>query len=573
MPSFKNMQLRNELAEYLGVPKKKLTHILYIQKIENCYHTFKIPKRTGGDPREISAPDADLKSIQKRLAYLLQKYRHEIWNEKKTNPNISHAFEKDKGIITNARIHRNKRYVVNLDLLDFFGSIHFGRVLGYFEQNENFKMSHEVATVMAQLCCYNKKLPQGAPTSPVISNMICEILDFKLLQIAKKYHLDYTRYADDLTFSTNDNTFLEKYESFFHSVNGAINHAGFTINEKKTRLQYRDSRQSVTGLVVNKKLSVDRRYYKNTRAMANRMYKTSEFLIDGNPGTLAQLEGRFAFINQLDKYDNENNQQKRNFKSLNGRETEYQKFLYYKYFIANDKPLIVTEGKTDILYLKAALMNLHERYPELIQMQADGSFNFKIRFFRRSKRLRYFLGIEINGADTMEKIYSFYSGKPIKGKEFFYYKYFSRLCPSHPKHPVVLLFDNELSQKEKPLHKFVKNLPKGHSAIVESQIKTSHSSKLMEESNLYLLTHQLVDGKLFCEIEELFDNKTRNVTLDGKKLSLNSDWDQKTEFGKDIFSKYIFDNYKSIDFSRFTVMLDGLNDIVVEYHKSVEEAK
>ena len=137
MPSFMNMKTRNELADYLAVPRKKLTHLLYVRKIDYCYNTFSIPKRSGGT-REISAPNDELKSTQKQLAFLLQKYRYEIWETQDISPNIAHAFEKGKGIITNARIHRNKRYVLNIDLVDFFGSIHLGRIIGYFEKHKNF---------------------------------------------------------------------------------------------------------------------------------------------------------------------------------------------------------------------------------------------------------------------------------------------------------------------------------------------------------------------------------------------------------------------------------------------------
>ena len=151
------------------------------------------------------------------------------------NTNISHAFEKRKSIITNARIHRNKRYVINLDLENFFDSFHFGRVLGYFEKNKNFMLPHEVAVALTQLVCYQKHLPQGAPTSPIITNLICQILDFRLLKIAKKYKLNFTRYADDLTFSTNDKKFLDLKEHFFKEITTDILRAGFSVNNRKTR--------------------------------------------------------------------------------------------------------------------------------------------------------------------------------------------------------------------------------------------------------------------------------------------------------------------------------------------------
>ena len=147
-------------------------------------------------------------------------------------------------------------------------------------------------------------MPQGAPTSPIITNFLCQILDHRLLKISKKYRLDYTRYADDLTFSTNNGNFLELKDEFLNEIQREISHAGFKINEKKTRLLYKDSRQMVTGLVVNKKLNVTQEYFRTTKAMAHSLYTKGEFIIDGQPGTIEQLEGRFSFINQLDWYNN-----------------------------------------------------------------------------------------------------------------------------------------------------------------------------------------------------------------------------------------------------------------------------
>ena len=377
MIQFNDVENRNELADFLKIPRKKLTHILYVKKVENCYKSFEIPKKNG-DTRRINAPTDDLKSIQLKLSGALAEYQKQLWSKKGISPNISHAFEKGKSIFSNAKIHRNKRYVLNIDLTDFFDSFHFGRVRGFFNKNRDFQLPIEVATVIAQLTCYNGKLPQGAPSSPIITNLICNILDMRLLKIAKKYRVDYTRYADDITFSTNNRSFLGNYSEFFSDINKEIINAGFSINDSKTRLQYRDSRQEVTGLTVNKKLNIDYRYYKETRAMAHSLYTTGKFSINGEEGTLNQLEGRFNFINQIDKYNNKIDLQNkqydnkseirifRDFRHLNGRENEYRKLLFYKYFYGNDKPLIVTEGKTDILYIKSALKNLYKDFLVLI---------------------------------------------------------------------------------------------------------------------------------------------------------------------------------------------------------------
>lgn len=292
MEKFSDISNRNELARFLKIPLKNLTHILYVEKPDNLYTVFDIPKRKEGT-RRICAPCEKLKNIQKRLSVALYKHQKNIIKDNNISAVVSHAFEKKKGIITNAQIHRNKRFVLNIDLADFFDSFHFGRICGYFEKNKYFELPHEVAVIISQLVCYNGKLPQGAPTSPVITNLICQILDVKVLKLAKQYKLNYTRYADDMTFSTNDKNFLRHLDGFYERLTKLIQHEGFLINEKKTRLQYKDSKQVVTGLVVNKKINVDRIYYKQTRAMANSLYTSGKYSIDNEEGTIEQLEGRF----------------------------------------------------------------------------------------------------------------------------------------------------------------------------------------------------------------------------------------------------------------------------------------
>ena len=183
-------------------------------------------------------------------------------------------------------------------------------------------------------------------------------MDMHLLTIAKHYKLTYTRYADDMTFSTNDKHFIEKYDSFYTDLSKEITKSGFQINQNKTHILFHNSRQEVTGLIVNSKINVNREYCKATHAMAHSLYINSEFEINGSTGTINQLEGRFAFIDQIQKYDNLHDNERHTVKTLNHREKKYQQFLFYKTFCINPKPLIITEGKTDILYLKSALRNM-----------------------------------------------------------------------------------------------------------------------------------------------------------------------------------------------------------------------
>ncbi|MDA2046314.1 retron Ec67 family RNA-directed DNA polymerase/endonuclease [Bacillus cereus group sp. MYBK40-2] len=571
MNKFNDIKTRDDLSNFLKIPISKLTYILYKKKTSNLYTSFEIPKKNGG-VRHIKAPMPDLKEIQKKLALALWTHQEQIWKENGIKPNISHAFQKDKDIITNAQIHRNKRFVLNIDLENFFDSFHFGRVRGFFEKNKHFLLPQNVATIIAQLtCCHEGPLPQGAPSSPIITNLICNILDMKLLKISKKYKLNYTRYADDLTFSTNNKQFLNQQSDFHEEISKIIEKAGFKINEKKTRLQFKDSRQEVTGLIVNKKINVDRNYYKTTRSMAHSLYTTGAFEIDGKKGDINQLEGRFAFINQLDRYNN-NNKSKSNdktsklvFHPLNSREKQYQKFLLYKYFFANNKPLIVTEGKTDIDYIKSALKKLYIHYPNLVTKNNDGTFEFKVSFLNRTKRLRYFLGIQQDGADTMKNIYSYFNNKS-KDRDS---NHFTKLQKSGftPTNPIIFILDNELSNKDKPLKKFTNHIKLDKDKTKQSLFETNYYLNIT--SNLYLLTHQLVRDLPECEIEDLFDDLTLNHQINGKKFERNTkDFDSKIHYSKAKFAEYISQNYNKINFDNFKCMLDNLNTIVNSYGNS-----
>ncbi|MED2914902.1 RNA-directed DNA polymerase [Bacillus sp. AR8-1] len=562
MRKFNEIKTRNELADFLNVPRKQLSYVLYKRGVDNLYTSFEIDKKNGS-ARKINAPLEELKGVQRKLAEALYKYMRNKWKKK----NISHGFEKDKSIITNAKIHRNKRLVLNIDIEDFFESIHFGRVRGFFSKNNNFLLPIEVATVVAQISCYEGKLPQGAPSSPIISNLICEILDHRLLKIAKKYKLDYTRYADDLTFSTNDKKFLGLQKEFYKVISKELIRAGFKINEKKNRLQLRDSRQVVTGLVVNKKINVNRIYYKETRAMAHQLYKQGSFEINGEPATLNQLEGRFAFINQLTWYNNKEDGIKTNFNNFTSRERQYQRFLFYKYFFANPKPLIVTEGKTDVTYLKAALKSLYKEYPNLITKHSDGTFEFKVAFLKKTKRLGYFLGIYKDGGSALNNIYNFFgSKKPTLN----YLNDFKKVSGNLPKNPVILMFDNEIdSGKKKPIGQFISH--SGLAAEKRTILEREYMVDLID--SLYLLTVPLIGGKSECDIEDLFEKITLSHKIEGREFSKKDSYDTSKCYGKEIFSQYILKNYSDINFSEFRSLLNNINNIIDIYKKRLADTE
>ena len=189
--SFLSLNLRRDVAELLGVSTAQLNHQLYRIPASTKYQRFEIPKTNGGT-RTILSPNPRLKHLQRRLSQVL----YAVYKLKAS----VHGFALGRNVATNAKQHVHARYVLNLDLKDFFPSINFGRVRGLFMAGP-YNLGTEAATVLAQLCCHENQLPQGAPTSPIVSNMICSRLDFELQRHAGKHHCRYTRYADDITFS------------------------------------------------------------------------------------------------------------------------------------------------------------------------------------------------------------------------------------------------------------------------------------------------------------------------------------------------------------------------------------
>lgn len=560
----KNIKTRNDFAKFIGVKLQTLTYLLYIKKIDNCYNTLEIPKKNG-DTRTICVPNKNLKKVQKKLYNKLSTYYDEIKTQNNFTSKISHGFEKNRSIVTNAEVHKNKRYVVNLDLLVFFPSINFGRVRSYFIKNNYFEINDDIATILAQLTCYKGTLPQGASTSPLIANMICNIMDIRILKIAKKYRLDYTRYADDLTFSTNNKYFLNDYDKFLEDIKNIIHRSGFELNSKKTRLLFSNSRQEVTGLVVNKKISVPKEYYKNTRAMAHSLYKNGYFLIDDEVGTIEQLEGRFSFINQINLYNIDN--KKKDMWHLNSKEKQYQKFMIYKTFYANEKPLIITEGKTDVLYIKAALKKYYKYFPNLITKKDNGNFVFHVNFFKRKQKHSYYLNLVKDGADTIKNIYSNCYIKTKNNKNITTVHDFKKLCGERETNPVILIFDNEMvSNKDRPLKKFLN----------EIKVNASQKDKLKENlyinicDNLYLCTYQL-NNKEACEIEieDLFPADVLEHEINGRKFSKKDSTHDNGFYGKNEFSQYVYSNYESIDFSNFISLLSAINEIIELYPNNI----
>jgi len=272
-PEMPTLTTRAEVAELLGVELNVLTWWVFGIENDRRYVAFEI-KRWNGESRRIYAPIQPLKELQRSLATLLAD-----WYRPRSHV---HGFTKGRSIASNADRHRRQAWVLKVDLGDFFPSISYRRVRGLFSAFP-FDCSPEVANLLASLCCHGNMLPQGAPTSPIISNFICRALDRDLAELARRERCYFTRYADDLTFSTDRSTFPATLATNIggltvvgSGLQRSVRESGFWVNPHKTRLIHRSQRQRVTGLVVNDKVNVPRDYVRDLRNLLHIWHRHGE---------------------------------------------------------------------------------------------------------------------------------------------------------------------------------------------------------------------------------------------------------------------------------------------------------
>ncbi len=539
LEQLKRCSSRADFAKLLGYKLKGLSYILFKINDQAKYKQFTIPKKYGGE-RIIKAPCDELKGLQRKLSDLLYDCQIEIYNTLKndrgyTKP-ISYGARKKYSIKNNAEQHRKKNFVFNVDLEDFFSSINFGRVRGFFIENTHFSLHKDVATVIAQIACHDNELPQGSPCSPIISDFIANILDMRIIRLSKKHKFVYSRYMDDLTFSAKFEKSLEsiakkeangKY-SVGDELEKRIKKAGFEVNNRKTRMQYHRSRQVATGLVVNKKVNVTKEYYLYARAMCYRLLTTGSFYIAPTlkkwnqeneallgkgklPGTIEQLDGILSHISFIRKNDGNNKQDKNNNKAKpKGFNKVYRNFLFYKYFVSREHPVIVCEGKTDIIHLKCAIKCL----PKILSRE--------VNFFNRSESGRGNKVMDIStGADGFQKLIGFYNQNNKKNFEY--------------KNPVIFVLDNDT--KGKGIWESIKN-KKG--SEINNPAHHSH--------NVYVVKLPS-DGAV---IESYYDCKTK------KKFGL--DKGSKTDFAKKIRR-----HQDGIDFDKFKEILQAIDGAITHF--------
>lgn len=564
-------QSRKELAVLIGYKPKSLTAIIYKTHGALKYTTFQIDKKSGGK-RIIKAPVPKLKKLQSHLSNLLYQCLEEIEDDKGLKP-VSYGFRKTRSIAENAAKHKRRRWVLNLDLEDFFPSFNFGRVRGFFLKDKSFELNEEVATTIAQIACDGTALPQGSPCSPVISELIAQILDMRLVRFAKKYGITYTRYADDITFSTNQKEFPPSVASpdttdpsIWHlseELVEKITGSGFVINSEKTRMHFRGSRQMVNGLVVNEKVNLRSDYYRRARSMCDHLFQSGSYFTSMLPGgagdeeakpdwttNLNPLEGILSFIYAITQTEErrtipDQRQRPRAIRKL------YRRFLFYRKFLAPDAPLIVTEGKTDPIYLKEAVIRRTKFHPTLGQPEKEG-FKHQVTYLNYEGQAHEIMDLGGGTGDLKSIPLDYLRNLRPSSKSH------KPIAHTPMKHPVIMVLDNDDGLGD-----------------VAGTIKTNFGVSINLKSkddfyhitdNLYLVKTPEIGGKKSC-IEYLFPKKWRDHKLKGKKLNVNNKgFDPAKDLSKEAFARSVVQpNADKIDFSGFDPLLDRISKAIKHY--------
>lgn len=276
----------NEVAALLGVSPKQLRWLSVADF--GHYHSFLLEKKSGA-ARLIDAPKPQLKAAQRKIYELLLK-------KQPLHP-AAHGFCPGKNVRDHAARHCGKQTVLGMDVANFFPSVSARRVCGLFK---SWGYGEDVALLLTTLTTYNGHLPQGAPTSPALANLVFTHADARLAGLARRFGAEYSRYADDMTFSGGQ-AFQRKLSAFSKAVQGIVKEEGFALNHNKTRQMRHGRRQVVTGLVVNETPHVSRRMRRRMRAILHNAQRKGLEAQNRfkHPRFAEHLRGRIAWITSL----------------------------------------------------------------------------------------------------------------------------------------------------------------------------------------------------------------------------------------------------------------------------------
>ncbi len=290
-PSLPFLNDADQLAALFAKERGPLEH--FVHHIDEKYRPVTIHKRNG-EARHLNVPGNELNRMQRVINRCIL--------SKLALSEYATAYRKGGSVQHNANPHVGKHFILKLDITDFFGSIRFGQVYAAFHAIYDSK---QVSYLLASLCCKDNVLPQGASTSPALSNLVMANFDNKIGTWCRDRNISYTRYCDDMTFSADSPLY-----SVYQKAKDMLCRMGFELNEGKTHFIGSGSRQSVTGLTVNKKLSVSNDYKRELRqevyftlkfGAADSIIKASrtDYISDGKPETeryLYHLLGKVQYV-------------------------------------------------------------------------------------------------------------------------------------------------------------------------------------------------------------------------------------------------------------------------------------
>lgn len=269
----------NEIAQRIGINSAYLRNMTV--NSDKLYNAYYMPK-SSGKTRQIEAPNNKLKAIQ---TWILRNVLEGI-----SVSDRAQGFIKGRSIKSNARFHLGKKYILVTDIKDFFPSISSDDVYRVFYQIQNYE---EIATLYTKLCTYSGRLPQGAVTSPMLSNLVFREVDDKLVDICDRMGIAYSRYADDMTFSSND---LAALKELYEKINVIITTEGYDLNDSKTRYYSGKGRMLVTGLILNSgRMTIGRRRKRNIRATLLNYFVNNDDSVNIN-----KLFGSIAFLRDIE---------------------------------------------------------------------------------------------------------------------------------------------------------------------------------------------------------------------------------------------------------------------------------
>lgn len=275
LPILENL---DDLSQSLRLPKEVISK--FSVNNDRYYHRIEMKKKSGGI-RHIESPLKELKAIQRWvLRYILDKLSPSVYAK---------GFVRNKSILDNAKPHEGNQYVLNLDLQDFFTNIQASHIYTLFK---NIGYNNNIAFILTSFCTKGGYLPQGAPTSPALSNLVCLRLDHRISTYCKKRALTYTRYADDLCISGNKILILQKASYLIKDI---ICDEGFTINVKKEKFLGPKVRREVTGLTVTPKITICKKNYCLYRKRIYDLVRTEI------PNKHEIIEGILSFVRSIDK--------------------------------------------------------------------------------------------------------------------------------------------------------------------------------------------------------------------------------------------------------------------------------